>query len=102
MALKVRVPNFPEKNLFLGVIMTRIFIPIDLMSYAIAFFTKIDIKKFALGTLIGFTPGVAILSYYGGVPSGAKYVLISIGILYILAISIFRNNLINYFNKKFK
>lgn len=92
----------PEKNLFLGVIMTRIFIPIDLMSYAIALFTKIDAKRFTLATLIGFAPGTAILAYYGGVPTVAKYVLIAIGVLYIIAISVFREELVEFFRVRFK
>ena len=92
----------PEKNLLSWVIITRIFIPIDIMSYAIAIFTKIDVKKFALGTFIGFIPITLILSFFGGIPSEAKIVLIVIGIILILLMSIFDKRLKQIFKRFFK
>ncbi|MCH7850658.1 MAG: TVP38/TMEM64 family protein [Nanoarchaeota archaeon] len=92
----------PQKNLFLGVILTRLLIPIDIMSYAIALFTKIDTKKFALATLLGFIPGVFILSYFGEIPTEIKYIIAAVGVISIIAISIFNKRIKSFLERLFK
>ena len=92
----------PDKNLFLGVVTIRIFIPFDVMSYVIAFFTKIDLKKYTLATFIGFIPSTFFLAYFGQIQTNILYTLVLIGILIILVLIFFSKQLNNLFNRVFK
>ena len=92
----------PDKNLFLGVVTIRIFIPFDIMSYAIALFTDIDLKRYTLATFIGFIPSTFFLAYFGQIQTNILYTLVLIGILIILVLIFFSKQLNNLFNRVFK
>lgn len=58
----------PEKNILLGIIILRIMIPVDILSYVLGIFTRINWKTYTLGTLIGIIPGAFLLAYFGNIP----------------------------------
>lgn len=81
-----RVQAFiPEKNLFIGVIIIRVILPFDLISYAIGLFTHMTLRSYALATLIGFIPGTLFLAYFGDIPNEIKILLLLIGLFFILS-----------------
>jgi uncharacterized membrane protein YdjX (TVP38/TMEM64 family) len=43
----------PKKDLFLGIILIRIFLPVDLLSYLLGIFSKVSLRTYALATFIG-------------------------------------------------
>src|SRR3989344_176257 len=45
--------KIPKENLFLDLILLRMIIPVDILSYAISLFTKINFRTYALTTIIG-------------------------------------------------
>jgi uncharacterized membrane protein YdjX (TVP38/TMEM64 family) len=45
--------NFNNNNLFWQLLLARIFLPVDVLSYAVGLFTKMKYLPFALSTLIG-------------------------------------------------
>ena len=61
-----RIESFiPEKNLFWGIVLLRIAIPIDIVSYALGLFSNISRTKYFFATLIGLIPAAFILAYIG-------------------------------------
>lgn len=57
--------KLPKKNLFLTLILLRMTIPVDILSYALSLFTKINFKTYALTTIIGIIPFAFVFSYLG-------------------------------------
>ena len=85
----------PEKNLLFGIILIRIFIPFDIMSYAISLFTKVKMKTYATATFIGFAAPAFILAYIGGFNLYTQLIIALIGIVIIIIFS-----LLLYFESK--
>ena len=86
--------KIPKENLFLDLILLRMIIPVDILSYALGLLTKVDFKTFALTTIIGIIPFAFAFSYLGAI--SLKYQII--GIL----IAIFIIGVISEFHKKLK
>jgi len=92
----------PNKRLFLGVIILRIILPIDIMSYAIGLFTDIDLKRYSLATLIGYAPIVFILSYFGEISFKLQIILFSIGLIFFIIFVLSYKKFRSFFDKLFK
>lgn len=72
--------NFiPKKDLFLGIVLIRIFLPVDLLSYLLGIFSKVSLKTYALATFIGVIPFAFILSYVGSLPMLYQLISLIIG-----------------------
>ncbi len=87
-----------EDHLFIGIILLRILIPIDVMSYAIGLFSRVDWKKYTLASFIGFVPLSFFLAYSGSLP--VYYQLIGflfVGILIFLVLMIFVKKIMKKF-----
>ena len=76
----------PEKNVFLGVVVIKMVIPVDIINYAIGVLSKIDWKKFILATAIGFIPYAFVVSYIGSLPSIFILTIILAGIILFILI----------------
>jgi len=77
------------KNVFWSIVLARIVMPADLLSYALGLFSKIDTKKYVLATAIGVTPLAFILAYMGSLPLELQIIgFIAIGILLVTGIII--------------
>ncbi|MFA5020426.1 MAG: VTT domain-containing protein [Candidatus Pacearchaeota archaeon] len=92
----------PEKNLFLGVLIIRLFIPFDIMSYAISLFTKINLKKYTLATLIGYAPITFVLTYFGDISTQVWVILGLIGIALLLILILFHKKVKSMLVRLFK
>ena len=57
--------RIPEKNIFFTLILLRMTIPVDVLSYAIGLLTKINFRTYALTTIIGIIPFAFVFSYLG-------------------------------------
>lgn len=55
--------RIPEKNLFWSIVLLRMTVPVDLLSYALGLFSKISYSKYFWATIIGVTPFAFIFSY---------------------------------------
>ena len=83
--------KIPKENMFFSIIILRMIIPVDVLSYALSLFSNIKFKTYAIATFIGIIPFSFAFSYLGTVSiyyqiSG----LIGIGIVIILIRSIFK------------
>ena len=56
----------PEGNVFWAIVLLRIAIPVDALSYVFGLFSKIRISTFTLATAIGLIPQSFALAYLGG------------------------------------
>ncbi len=74
----------PEKNVFLGLILLRITLPFDLISYAIGFFSGVDWKVYTLASFIGFIPLAFTLAYLGTFSLMYQIILFILGILIVI------------------
>ncbi len=54
---------FEEKHIFWHIIILRMLIPVDILSYAIGLFSTIKLSTYTLATMIGITPFAFILAY---------------------------------------
>jgi len=82
-----------EEHLFIGIILLRILIPIDVVSYAIGLFSSVSWKKYTLASFIGFIPLSFFLAYSGSLPVYYQlmgFLLMGILILLVLIILIKR------------
>jgi uncharacterized membrane protein YdjX (TVP38/TMEM64 family) len=66
----------PEGNLFWAIVLIRIAIPLDALSYILGLFSKIRIQTFAFATLLGLIPSAIALAYLGSLE--LKYQLIAL------------------------
>ncbi len=77
--------KIPRKNIFWSIVLLRMIIPTDVLSYALGIFTKIKIRTYLLATLIGITPIAFLISYLGGIDIYIQIILVLIaGIILIL------------------
>src|SRR4030042_6483979 len=57
----------PTEHIFINIIILRIFMPIDVVSYALGLFTNIKKSTYLLATLIGYAPLAFFVAYLGTV-----------------------------------
>jgi uncharacterized membrane protein YdjX (TVP38/TMEM64 family) len=65
----------PQKDIFLGIILIRMVLPVDLLSYLLGIFSRVKLSTYVLATFIGLIPFAIILSYIGSKP--LEYQIIS-------------------------
>lgn len=61
--------KIPKDNLFVSIIILRMMIPVDVLSYALGLFSKVDFKTYLTATIIGITPFAILFSYLGMAPT---------------------------------
>lgn len=70
-------------NSFWSVILLRMIVPVDILSWALGFFSKMDFWKYNLATFIGVIPFALVFAYLGGV----SYIYqIVIGLLFLIGV----------------
>lgn len=75
-----------EKNVFLTVLLLRMIIPVDILSYALGLFSKIRFWPYTIATVIGIIPGAFILSYVGTIGILFQIVIfLTLGIIILTA-----------------
>jgi len=78
----------PQKNIFFGIILLRIIIPVDLLSYALGIFSKVKLRTYMIATVIGIAPFAFIWAYLGKIPFYYQ-ILIFLIVLVVLTIAYF-------------
>jgi len=74
-----------SEHIFWSLVILRIVLPSDIVSYALGLFSKIKERDYILATIMGFTPLAFFLAYLGTLP--VKYQIIGfivIGIILII------------------
>jgi len=60
--------KIPKENLFIDIVLLRMIIPVDILSYALGLFSKVKFKTYVLATIIGITPFAFVFSFLGTIP----------------------------------
>ena len=60
--------KIPKKNMFWSIIIMRLIVPVDILSYALGLFSTISFRTYILATIIGITPFAFIFAYIGSIP----------------------------------
>lgn len=82
--LQQYVELIPKKNLFFTVILLRIVLPVDLLSYALGLFSKMPLASYTFATVIGIAPFAFIFTFTAQLP-----VLLQVGVLSLLGIMLY-------------
>jgi len=77
--------KLPQKYTLSFLILLRMSVPVDILSYALGLFTVVDRKTYYISTAIGIIPFAFIFSYFGTV--SYQYQIIALGVV-MLAICI--------------
>ncbi len=83
--------KIPKENLFIDIVLLRMIIPIDILSYALGLFSKVDFKTYVLATLIGIIPFTFAFSYLGTIPLSYQIPGFILVVLIIAIIHVLRN-----------
>jgi uncharacterized membrane protein YdjX (TVP38/TMEM64 family) len=77
----------PQKMIFVSLVLLRMIIPVDVLSYAIGFLSTVSFATYTLATLIGVIPFSFIFAYGSGALATQQFVVL--GALFVLACCIF-------------
>jgi uncharacterized membrane protein YdjX (TVP38/TMEM64 family) len=72
----------PTNHLFLNIILLRIFLPLDIVSYLLGIFTNVKKEIYIIATAIGYAPLAFLIAYVGTLP--AEYLIF--GSLFLVAV----------------
>jgi len=87
--------QFGTTNIFWAVVLLRMTVPVDILSYALGLFSQMSSKAYFLATLIGVTPFAFIFSYAGSLSLGSQLMVLVEVILFIFVVYLFKR----YLNK---
>lgn len=74
----------PEGNIFWAMVLIRIALPVDALSYVFGLFEKIKFRTFTFATLLGLIPTAFALSYIGSLETKYQIIAFIMAILVIL------------------
>lgn len=83
--------SLPKENIFWTVVLLRMTVPVDILSYALGLFSNISTRMFFLSTLVGVTPFAFIFSYTGGLSPGLQFIIL-IEVIFFVGIVYFVRN----------
>ena len=82
--------KIPKENMFLSIIILRMTIPVDALSYALSLLSNVKFRTYAAATFIGIIPFSFAFAYLGTIPIYYQiFGLIVIGIVIILIRRVF-------------
>lgn len=76
--------KIPSENFFWSVVLLRMLVPVDVLSYALGLFSKISRRDFILTTLIGVTPFAFAWAYLGSLPIYYQIVGLGLALMILL------------------
>jgi uncharacterized membrane protein YdjX (TVP38/TMEM64 family) len=74
-----RLRPYVPKHPFWSVVLLRLVVPMDVISYVLGLFTEMTWPSYALATALGLTPSAFILTYIGKTPRAYDFIMFGIG-----------------------
>ena len=72
----------PDGARFVWIVLLRMVLPVDVLSYALGLFSRMELWKYSLATLLGVAPFSFVLAYLGpAVVGGEVFLVLALGIL---------------------
>ncbi len=84
--IEVYEKRIPQNFEMFGIILLRIILPVDVLSYALGFFSRISFARYMAATLIGITPFAIMFAYTGRALFDKEYFVITLLIGLMLVI----------------
>ena len=81
-----RLKTYVPKDLFWSIVVLRMFMPMDVISYVLGLFTNMTWSSYAIATALGLTPSAFLLAYLGKTPHAYTLITIVLGCGVIAAI----------------
>lgn len=75
-----------EKGSFFSIVVIRLLLPIDALSYAVSIFSKVKFSTYILATAVGYAPWVFSLAYFGSISFEKQLVIFFGGLVLILLV----------------
>ena len=70
--------KIPKEMEFWGIVLLRVVMPVDILSYALGFFSSISLVRYTIATIIGITPFAVLFAYGGSALFEGNYITIFI------------------------
>lgn len=80
-----RLKKYIPEDLFWSIVLLRLVMPMDVMSYVLGLFTDISWSKYALATALGLTPSAFVLAYLGKLPNAYELIMLGVGVVVAVA-----------------
>jgi len=77
--------RFIPKDLFWSIVLVRLVLPMDVISYVLGLFTDISWPRYVGATALGLTPSAVFLAYLGRLPNGYKIIAFGVGAMAVVA-----------------
>jgi uncharacterized membrane protein YdjX (TVP38/TMEM64 family) len=74
-----QLKKYIPENLFWSIVVLRLVMPMDVMSYVLGLFTDITWPKYVAATALGLTPSAFVLAYVGKLPNAYDYIMLGVG-----------------------
>lgn len=79
---------FPRENLFWNVVLLRMVLPVDILSYAVGIFSTMRLSSFTLATFIGVMPFAFVFSYAATLPLAYQLGAASVIIVFVVGVNV--------------
>jgi uncharacterized membrane protein YdjX (TVP38/TMEM64 family) len=77
--------RYIPEDLFWSIVLVRLVLPMDVISYVLGLFTDIGLAKYVAATAIGLTPSALLLAYLGKLPNAYEILAFGVGGMVIVA-----------------
>ena len=77
--------RYIPRDLFWSIVVVRLVMPMDVVSYVLGLFTEITWPKYAAATALGLTPSAFVLAYVGKLPNAYEVITFGVGVMAVAA-----------------
>jgi uncharacterized membrane protein YdjX (TVP38/TMEM64 family) len=76
--------RYIPENLFWSIVLVRLVLPMDVISYVLGLFTGIGWPTYVAATALGLTPSAFVLAYFGKLSNAYEILAVSIGAMALI------------------
>jgi uncharacterized membrane protein YdjX (TVP38/TMEM64 family) len=80
-----QMKKYIPEDLFWSIVVLRLFMPMDIMSYVLGLFTDIGWSRYVIATALGVAPMAFVLAYVGKLPNAYDYITFGVGLGVVVA-----------------
>jgi uncharacterized membrane protein YdjX (TVP38/TMEM64 family) len=76
--------RYIPEDLFWSIVLVRLVLPMDVISYVLGLFSDIGWARYTLATALGLTPSAFLLAYFGRLPHGYEIIAFGVGAMAVV------------------
>jgi uncharacterized membrane protein YdjX (TVP38/TMEM64 family) len=77
--------RYIPEDLFWSIVLVRLVLPMDVISYVLGLFTDIEWPKYVVATALGLTPSAFVLAYFGKLPNAYEIMTFGVAAMAVVA-----------------